>query len=87
MYVCMYVCIYVLKEYIYVCMYVCIRGVQYVVGVLCWGMLSTHHDLVLYERVTERSRSVELSRPFLQTCGTSIWDRLSRHFNLLAGFN
>ena len=30
-------------------MYVCIRGVQYVVGVLCWGMLSTHHDLVLYE--------------------------------------
>jgi hypothetical protein len=71
----------------YVCMYVCTKGVQYVVGVL-WGMLSTHHDLVLYEgRVTERSRSVDLSRPFLQTCGTSIWDWLSRHFNLLAGFN
>ena len=33
----------------YVCMYHERRGVQYVVGVLCWGMLSTHHDLVLYE--------------------------------------
>ena len=32
----------------YVCMYYERRGVQYVVGVLCWGMLSTHHDLVLY---------------------------------------
>ena len=70
----MYVCMYVLEEHSMLW--------EYSAGVCCL------HIMILFcTRVTERSRSVDLSRPFLQTCGTSIWDRLSRHFNLLAGFN